>query len=164
MEETTMAAYRIRDVIREEMDWRGHSVTAAEAAMGGMPKSTLYRFLGEQIVEVSKLNCARIAAYLEIPEDEVRRMVQHDARWIRARRVRGGFIPVQVVEVAEDLLTWWGEVQARPRAEQKRGCKNCEFKPACRQAVDAGRPLPCEQFLVREVLAPHEREARGAHV
>jgi len=51
------------------------------------------------------------------------------------------------------LRTYWGEVQQPVMERPGNGkCEGCTHRAECRAAVRAGRPLPCERFLERELV------------
>jgi hypothetical protein len=143
------------------MQQRGHSVADAEAEMD-MKAGTLLRFLNEQLLGPGRANCSKIAAYTGMPGDEVWRMTRRDAEQLRRNRAevleRQG---CDIVTGGGDVATWWGIIPAEPRVERAvNSCRCCSAATACRRAVAAGTPMPCERILESEILAPHERHPR----
>ena len=155
-------AHRIRDVIRETMGQRGHTMEQANAAMG-LEAGAVRRFLERDLVQTGKTKTARFARYVGLPVETVRKMIICDAARIRRARKyveRAGRRAKYTTDVCVDggeSETCYGIVSITPVVRMP-GCRGCLAVDDCRRKVSAGKPTPCELILEREVLETHERE------
>jgi len=141
----------IRDVIRQVMAERGHSIHDAERAMG-MPFNTLWRFLAEKQRSLGIRNIERLAGYLNLPVDDVESWVYRDEGRLRIGRNRlRTNRRTPVVSTPTGTLTWWGPTEERITSND---CRRCRVTAECQEAVNAGRPMPCEGFLEQEIITP----------
>lgn len=142
----------IRDFIRRMIEERDDSIRSAERAMG-MSRDTLGKFLRGSTLTLATESVTRLASYLGIPERAVGSWISRD--YERACRVRRR--PRALVR--DGGLTLWGPMRKRVEGN----CRTCEAAAACRAEVAAGRPLPCEGFLEREMVEPG-MEYRGGRL
>jgi transcriptional regulator with XRE-family HTH domain len=137
----------IREVIRDLMAEREHTIRDAEEAMG-MQAKTLRRIVTGQTMNPGRGKMEQIAGYLGIPVRAAGRWFKRDVQRIRAYKGKQAIL----AELEGPTLTWFGVVDVR---EQEPGCRKCDRQAACRQAADAGLPLPCERLLAREIVPEH---------
>jgi hypothetical protein len=146
----------IRDVIRQVLAERGHSISEAERTVG-MKRHTLASFLRWERQTMSDERYRKLARYLGLSFAEVK-------RWVERDRARGRGSSVKMAHIDGTALTWWGEVGKPTVDPQRAKCRRCPAADECRQAAAAGRPLPCEAFLERELVPEHaiaQMEARN---
>jgi len=135
-------------VIRAEMERRGETAAGAERVMG-MGMGALAKYLRGETMGFGQRNCERVARYLGRTVQGVQAL--NRAGWDREKY--GRHSRPRVLDMTEEgsVLTYWGEIREPSLPVPRSGCGKCGQVRECRAAAAAGRPLPCERFLEREV-------------